>query len=347
MTVSLSPAHRVIARTCAAALLCLVSLVPLGCKKFDLNRSIPWATRHKDGPGQPSKMMAVWTDAVLTTSTAPPTRGFGGRLMFFNEETGQPIKVEGELTVYAFDEASRDPWNPRPARKFVFKAEQFEKHHSESKMGPSYSVWLPWEAAGGEQKEIALIARFVTNDGTVVMGEQTRHILPGRLSPEALAERNGQPPGSSAGGAGRRWDPSIDGQAVQPASHLQSLASDEGPYPGAPRKMTTTTIELPNRLGTTVPSVDVRSWPIDRSPVRSYTGRTTGLQAEAPQAAPSEARSRHQEDRSRGRFEPHRSRALGGPISALDRDPVRWRQSPPGSPAAPPSGSQAGQGTAY
>ena len=45
---------------------------------------------------------------------------------------------------------------------------------------PAYAIWIPWDEAGGPQKDISLIVRFVAGDGQVVVGEQTKHVLPGR-----------------------------------------------------------------------------------------------------------------------------------------------------------------------
>ncbi len=107
-------------------------------------------------------------------------RGFGGRLLFYSGDKPEPIKVDGTLTVYVFDETNRDPNNAKPDRKYVFTKEQLSSHYSKSKLGHSYSVWLPWDETGGPQKEISLIARFTPEKGGVVVGEQNKQILPGK-----------------------------------------------------------------------------------------------------------------------------------------------------------------------
>ena len=81
------------------------------------------STRN-DKPGKPDKIVALWSDTVLTQAGRPPIRGFGGRLMFYEGKKEEPIKVEGTLVVYAFDETDRDANNARPDRKYVFTPQQ-------------------------------------------------------------------------------------------------------------------------------------------------------------------------------------------------------------------------------
>ena len=89
-----------------------------------------------------------------------PCEDLAAGCYFTPTKRDEPIKVDGTLTVYVFDETNRDPNNVRPDRKYVFTKEQFPSHYSKSKFGHSYSVWIPWDEAGGEQKEISMIVRF-------------------------------------------------------------------------------------------------------------------------------------------------------------------------------------------
>jgi hypothetical protein len=161
-----------------SALLLVAALA--GCSNFDISKRIPWEMRDPAKPEQPMKIAAMWTDTILNQPGRPSTRGFGGRLMFHATEGGKPIKVQGTLVVYAFDETDRDPSNSTPDKKYVFTPDQFSKHYSKSSIGHSYSVWLPWDEAGGEQKEISLIVRFMPLQGSPVVTEQSKHLLPGR-----------------------------------------------------------------------------------------------------------------------------------------------------------------------
>ena len=131
-----------------------------------------WPFNKDDKPGKPDKIVALWSDTVLTQTGRPPIRGFGGRLMFYEGKKEDPIKVDGTLVVYAFDETDRDANNTRPDRKYVFTPQQLPLHYSKSKIGHSYSVWLPWDEVGGLQKEITLIVRFQPREGEAVLSSR-------------------------------------------------------------------------------------------------------------------------------------------------------------------------------
>jgi hypothetical protein len=151
-----------------------------GCAKFDLRKNIPWGPGADGRIEQPLRVEAAWVDTVLTRAEEKPTRGFGGRLYFFGPNNSQePVKVDGTLVVYVFNEANRDPANVVPDRKVVYPVKQFETLYSKSKLGHSYSVWVPWDEAGGPRTEISLIARFIPKKGAVITSEQMRVLLPG------------------------------------------------------------------------------------------------------------------------------------------------------------------------
>jgi hypothetical protein len=205
-----------------------------GCTSLSLKKPDVWPFNISDDkPGTPNQIVANWTDTILYQPNQVPMRGFGGRVMFYADGKKTPIKAEGTLSVYAFDEKDRDPSNVKPDRKFIFTKDQLAMHYSKSKIGHSYSVWIPWDEAGGNQKQISLIVRFTPEKGNVVVSEQTKHLLPGKTesilsNPNALA--------STAGNG-----------AIQPVSYespaMPANSNDPGKEPK--RSMTTTTIALP------------------------------------------------------------------------------------------------------
>lgn len=136
---------------------------------------------------KPQKMAAIWSPDVLTMSGKAPTRGFGGRIYFYNEKS-QAIAVDGELVVHGYLEKrvgkTLQTEKVEADKTFVFNAEQFTEHFSPSDMGASYSVWIPWDAAGGLQSEITLIPTFKGTDGSLVQGEPAKLVLPGKKKEE-------------------------------------------------------------------------------------------------------------------------------------------------------------------
>jgi hypothetical protein len=205
---------------------------------------LPWGAGK---PALPSKVVTVWSDAVLQNSGGPATRGFGGRLVFFRPGEETPVRVDGTLVVYAFDEGNRNSDRAKPDRKYVFTPEQFATHYSKNQLGHSYSVWLPWDEAGGPKREVSLVARFTPVDGPTIVGEHTKLILRGKSKRPAGDRVHSRE-------ITRRKLP--DKSAVTPVAHHAPVAdNDDGESPEATprRRMVTTTIPIRPTYGRTTP----------------------------------------------------------------------------------------------
>lgn len=164
--------------TIAISLFCLTIVSASGCASVGKMPKMPWDSDEPEYK-MPIKMVVNWKDTVRYNPNDPPIRGFGGRVHFY-DESNRPVRVEGQLTVYGYDESGPEGSDPeRPDRKFVFEPDKLQTHYSMSKLGHSYSFWVPWDRVGGEQKEIILAPFFRTTAGQVLMGEQTQQPLPG------------------------------------------------------------------------------------------------------------------------------------------------------------------------
>lgn len=180
------------------ALMVSIVCASVGCESFTSTtaagkkkkKDSSWFSFKKKEYQIPQNMNVTWSNDVLTLPGKPPTRGFGGRFYFYNERS-QAIPVDGELVVYAFDDTDskhRPEELDRADKVFRFPAEQFTNHFSESDLGASYSVWIPWDAAHGKQKRIMLIPTFKTKDDRLVRGAPATLSLPGKSSEEFSQE---------------------------------------------------------------------------------------------------------------------------------------------------------------
>lgn len=139
-------------------------------------------------PVTPKQIVSLWSDTVLQQAGKQPTRGLGGRIYFYDAKH-RPVKVAGTLVVYGFDDRNGTPDNRPADRKYVFKPEHLPGHFSVSDFGPSYSVWLPWDAVGGEQKKLSLVAVFRDQSGELLVGQMSRCVLPGPSSSETVGAK--------------------------------------------------------------------------------------------------------------------------------------------------------------
>ena len=168
-------------------LLCLSCLLlgQLGCKTLEVRDR--WFDSDRVAE-IPSEILPIWTDTVLHQPGKAGVRGFGGRVYFYEEGKPDPVKVDGQLAVYAFDGDPKSPEMVAPLRKFVFTPDQLESHHSKSSLGNSYSVWIPWDKVGGTSETLSLVARFDGRAGGTAMSKPSRMLLPGINANQPVAD---------------------------------------------------------------------------------------------------------------------------------------------------------------
>jgi len=188
----------------------------------------------------PDRIIATWSDTVLHQPGKPGIRGFGGRVMFYGEDVDKPLQVDGAVIVYAWLETAETESQRVPDRKYVFTADQLAEHYSRSRLGHSYSFWLPWEQAGGPHRQVTLITRFVGRHGGEAISSSARSLLPGPSSSDAASSQptDAGPPAKSQ----LQTQPSAD----DPEWVHPRLDSDSRPPARDESQMTTSTIDVPD-----------------------------------------------------------------------------------------------------
>jgi hypothetical protein len=190
---------------------------------------------------QPHRMAVIWTeDSLPAMNGKKGTRGFGGRVYFYDAQD-KPVRVDGELNVYAYDDSSIDDRNAieanrKPDRKYVFLASEFQKRHSESGIGPSYNVFIPWDEVGGPRKTVSLVPIFKPTNGQLVGSGHAIAMLRGKTEGdnEKIAEFANQVRQTSA---------VIPGNVQGNVANAGFDSADSMP------QRRTTTINLPRSLG--------------------------------------------------------------------------------------------------
>ena len=228
-------------QTLGIFLLC-VGFLATGCKTLHVPSPLGWMKpKVKESKVEsPENIVCMWSNDVLAAPGKPPARGIGGRLYFYDSRQ-KIVPVEGQLIVYGYDDSKPDVGGDRvPDRKFAFTPEQFQQHFSQSQLGPSYSVWLPWEEAGGPSKQLTLLPVFTSSAGKLVMGQPSVCLLPGPLGE-----------GQAANSIRTKRFSSDTPQTVQAVGHNESIVEKpirEGWEANRPKDgsmMQTTTIDLP------------------------------------------------------------------------------------------------------
>ncbi len=189
---------------------------------------------------EPNSVAVVWSTAVMEKEASRPTRGFGGMVTFYGKDKKKPVRVDGQLTIYAYENLSHEHDDSTPDRKYIFKPEQLETHYGEGPVGPSYSIWVPWDEAGGERQEIGLIVRFDSAEGQTVMGKPTHNVLAG-----AKVTKKSKPAKTNLAAKGSATkDNNVEQVCYLPP--VDGQARPERPKASGPR-MQTMTVSVPSR----------------------------------------------------------------------------------------------------
>lgn len=194
--------NRIVAIT-SAVLVCSIASMVTGCSSLTKrapngeNRffdKMPWVDdtdRVPEPYPNPVKLAVTWSPDTLTQSGRVPTRGFGGRVFFYDEKS-RPVAVDGTLVVHGFDESAED--RQKAMKRYEFTPEQFTRHFSQSDLGASYSIWIPWDAVGGKQTRVSLVATFQPGGGKTIQSIPSTVLLPGhRRETEADVARRFAP----------------------------------------------------------------------------------------------------------------------------------------------------------
>lgn len=176
-------------------LLLLTTVNHVGCQALGSGQAASKAWWKKsdeplppDAPenfGEAVKMDIAWKDDVLPGPDGQMQRGVGGRVHFLDKH-GKATRVNGSLTVYGFDEHNGQATSPRPDKRFHFKDEELQVVYSQSTIGHSYSIWLPWDGQG-YQRHIAVLPIFRAEDGRLLKGDHAQAVLYGPENPHPIS----------------------------------------------------------------------------------------------------------------------------------------------------------------
>jgi len=275
------------------ALSCVVFFAAAGCQTMpDGTKSWGFGGPKVEESKYPApvKMAAIWAPAVLNQPGQVPTRGFGGRVYFY-DGANNPVAVEGQLVGYAYDDTVPGTAGKTPERKFVFTPEQFTQHYSPTQLGAAYSVWVPWDAAGQPQMEISLVPVFTAAGGQLVMGQPSHCLLPGpstapsepRMATEMVPLQYG-PLGPNDQMPPQR-DFGVQRVAYEQMAYQQALQRQMPPAPGQATLtrpqgslgVETMSITLPGSLADRLAQAPQQASPLDRlSQYRAATAGTAG-----------------------------------------------------------------------
>lgn len=169
-----------------AVLAAILTLSGPGCASLTLlnfkNDKIPTA----DAEHPAIEILAIWQAAEGPGVGGIPTRGFAGQIFFFNQDRATPVAVDGKARVYVFDDHGTAEEQARPLHQFDFDRASWTAHLQNSKIGPTYGVFIPYSRSDYHQAVCSLRLRFTPPKGRPLYSASSTIVLPGPpLKPQA------------------------------------------------------------------------------------------------------------------------------------------------------------------
>jgi|GEM_PF-6535187 len=142
--------------------LALLSLIMMGgmitgCSTPPPKKHVTWKLPFwKDKPQEAGSMTTVWENVYFP---AEGKRGLRGHVLFFSDKK-KNIKIDGMLSVYVFDDSTKELEGVKPNRIFRFRPEVMKLHEIKTDVGYTYVFWLPFDKIDGEEMNLTLLTRF-------------------------------------------------------------------------------------------------------------------------------------------------------------------------------------------
>jgi len=176
------------------SVVCCLLLLSSGCTTVTPPKTLK--TVFYERPKTPGHMTAFWNPYTQTNPHGDvPLRGVGGRILFYGEkDESEPIKVNGDVTVYLFD-----AHDPVPTRSVPIRHAKFEKkvlaafYRKDNQDFHGYEFFVPVDELGNEEMDLQVVAVFhefkKTNKTTALIYSNAAVVtLPGPKSQNRISE---------------------------------------------------------------------------------------------------------------------------------------------------------------
>ena len=145
-------------------------------------------------PGQAARLTAAWNNKVIyapdPTHGGDPVPGLMARLWLFGPDTKDPLTVDGEFFIGAWD-MSPKPTGGQPVLLEVWHIdpEAARKFRRQDFVGEGYTLFLPWSKYHVDLKQVNVIARFNGADGRSLVSSPETLTLDHSATLQRAAER--------------------------------------------------------------------------------------------------------------------------------------------------------------
>jgi hypothetical protein len=119
---------------------------------------------------RPVFVFPFW-EPVIRQQNGEVQHGYAARV-FLYDKSHKPIKAEGAMDVCCFEEKP-GLFNNTPTKIVTFRPEDMELLYCESELGPSYTIWIPWDEKDSDAPQVSLLVKFrPVKGGDALMSQQ-------------------------------------------------------------------------------------------------------------------------------------------------------------------------------
>ena len=163
-------------RTLLIAWFGLTLLLTSGCSSLQLfgPRVVEADAKHPVG-----EILCIWEAAEGRGLDNHPCRGFGGQILFFASGRKAPVKVNGDVRIYVFDDEGVNGDPALPLHQFDFPAAAWNALLRPSNLGTSYQIFVPYTRKGQNQVSCSVRVSFTPEGGLPIYSKTATVDLPG------------------------------------------------------------------------------------------------------------------------------------------------------------------------
>jgi hypothetical protein len=131
------------------------------------------------------EILAIWQASEGPGPKGIPVRGFAGQIFFFTQDRATPVAVDGTARIYLFDDHGPVEEQARPLHQYDFDRASWAGHLQNSKLGPTYGVFIPYPRNDYHQAVCSLRIRFTAPKTRPLYSQSSTIALPGPpMNPE-------------------------------------------------------------------------------------------------------------------------------------------------------------------
>lgn len=206
-------------RFLSAALLLPIFLSATGCATFNT----PWTKNHvvRATPRNPAvQALCLWQPSNGRDPDGLPCRGFAGQIVFLSAGNAAPVAVDGSIRIYVFDDQGSLDERSVP-RQWDFDSGAWNMHLTNSSLGATYSVFIPYTRPGSQQASCTLRLRLTPDEGPVIFSETASVILPGRKMVDSVEQSTDNAAAKRGGNIWTSGDSSLAAVSSDPTKLLR------------------------------------------------------------------------------------------------------------------------------